>query len=67
MICALPLLMLGGVTLTANAAANATLNKTAIVDEAMPGLISGKVRDVNGEPIIGASIKQYSVNNYVIV
>ena len=39
MICALPLLMLGGVTLTANAAANATLNKTAIVDEAMPGLI----------------------------
>ena len=56
MICALPLLMLGGVTLTANAAANATLNKTAIVDEAMPGLISGKVRDVNGDPIIGASI-----------
>lgn len=66
MICALPLLMLGGVTLTANAAANATLNKTAIVDEAMPGLISGKVRDVNGEPIIGASIKEKGMKNATV-
>lgn len=40
MICALPLLMLGSVTLTANAATNAALNKIAIVDEAVPGLIS---------------------------
>lgn len=66
MICALPLLMLGSVTLTANAATNAALNKIAIVDEAVPGLISGKVCDANGEPIIGASIKEKGMKNATV-
>lgn len=54
----MPLLMLGSITLTANAATNVALNKAAIENEAVPVLISGKVRDANGEPIIGASIKE---------
>ena len=66
MICALPLLLLGSVTLTANAATNAVLNKIAIVDEAVPGLISGKVCDANGEPIIGASIKEKGMKNATV-
>lgn len=62
----MPLLMLGSITLTANAATNVALNKAAIENEAVPVLISGKVRDANGEPIIGASIKEKGMKNVTI-
>lgn len=64
--CAMPLLMLGSITLTANAATNVALNKAAIENEAVPVLISGKVCDANGEPIIGASIKEKGMKNVTI-
>lgn len=62
----MPLLMLGSITLTANAATNVALNKAAIENEAVPVLISGKVHDANGEPIIGASIKEKGMKNVTI-
>ena len=63
----LSLLMLGGATLSGTTA-NATTGKTTVVasDKAVPGMISGTVRDTNGEPIIGASIKEKGMKNATV-
>lgn len=63
----LSLLMLGGIPFTPVSAASVAAGTAVVASEnPVSGVVSGTVRDANGDPIVGASVKEKGAKNATV-
>lgn len=63
----LSLLMLGGIPFTPVSAVSVAMGTAVVASEnPVSGVVSGTVRDANGEPIVGASVKEKGTKNATV-